>query len=212
MQISYYGLSCFRFVLKPGGRATDEIVLYVDPLNEKGVRSVYGKADIVLCSQGEGGCSGKIFKREVKIFDIPGEYSVQGIDIFGIVASYEERVNTLFLFQSENIRVAHLGRICRKLNEKELEKLERVDILLIPVGGNDFLNAESAAEIVRTVEPKIVIPMMYSTPGNPYNLQEVDKFFSEMGIDKPQETDKFICKEKDLPEKGVRVIFLASQR
>lgn len=212
MQISYYGLSCFRFLSKPGGRSSEEIILYIDPLNEKGVRSVYGKADIVLCSQGEKKCSSETFKGETKIFDLPGEYSVRGIDIFGISASHTGKINTFFLFQTEEIRIAHLGRAVESLTEKELEQLGDVDILLIPVGGNDFMSAKIAAEIVRKIEPRIVIPMMYNITGVPYVLEGVKKFLGEMGVDELQEMEKFTCKEKDLPEKGAKVIALASQR
>ena len=212
MQISFYGLSCFRFSSKPGGRATEDIILYVDPLNEKGVRSVYGKADIVLCSQGEDKCSTEAFKGDAKVFDLPGEYSVQGVDIFGVDASRGSKKNTIFLFESEDVRIAHIGRADGDLGEKQLEKLDDVDVLLIPVGGNEFMDAKVAAEIVRKIEPKVVIPMMYQMAGSPYVLDDVKKFLNEMGSDSIPSIDRFVFKEKDLSEKRMQIILLSSQR
>jgi L-ascorbate metabolism protein UlaG (beta-lactamase superfamily) len=197
---------------KPGGRATEDVVLYADPLNEKGIRSVYGKADIVLCSQGERGCSPDAFKGDTKVFDFPGEYSVQGINVFGIDDSREKEINTVFSFESEDIHVVHLGRARAEFEEKQLDSLGDVDILCVPVGGNGFMPAKEAAEIVRKIEPKIVIPMMYNIAGVPYALDEVKKFLSEMGSDASTPVDKFVCRKKDLPEKGITVVLLESQR
>lgn len=212
MQISYYGLSCFRFTSKPGGRATDDIILYIDPLNEKGVRSVYGKADIVLCSQEEESCSADTFKGEAKVFDFPGEYSVKGINISGIDTSQEKAMNTIFSFSSESITIAHLGRARENFDDKFLEKLNQIDILFLPVGGNTFMESKKAAEIIRKIEPKIVIPMMYDLPGVPYKLNPIKDFLSEMGANAIDTIDKFVCRKKDLPEKGTEIVILASQR
>lgn len=212
MQISYYGLSCFRFLTKPGGRATEDVVLYIDPLNEKGVRSVYGKGDIILCSQGENNCSTEMFKGDTKIFDLPGEYAVQGVNVFGVNASNGEGINIPFIFESEDIRVGHLGRAHKGLEEKQLELFEEIDILFVPVGGNKFMDAKTAAEVVRKIEPKVVIPMMYKISGIPYDLEDVKKFLGEMGVDSLRPTDKLVCKKKDIAEKGMEVVLLASQR
>ncbi len=213
MQISYYGLSCFRISSKPAGRATEDVLVYLDPVSEKGLRAVYGKTDIVLCSQGEGACSTDITKgNDGMTFDFPGEYSVRGIDIVGIDAHSKSGANTLFILKSEEIRIAHLGRLRENLNEKQLESLGDVDVLLLPVGGGEYIDAKVAAEIVRKVEPKVVIPMMYDLPGIPYALEDLKKFLGEMGSDGGKGVDKWVFKKKDIAEKTLEVMVLTSQR
>lgn len=211
MQIMYYGLSCFRFSSKPSGRGADDVVMYADPLYEKNIRSVYGKANIILCSQDKD-CVTDAFKGEIKVFDSPGEYSALGVDILGISASAEKFENTIFVVRSEDIRIAHLGRLRRSLEEKELEKLGVVDILFLPVGGGDFLDAKRASQMVRTIEPKVVVPMMFDFSGTPYALDDVQKFLVEMGVSEVKKQDKWVFKKKDLPEKGVEVVLFSSQR
>lgn len=212
MQISYYGLSCFRIASKPAGRATEDVVLYLDPVSEKGLRAVYGKTDIVLCSQGEGTCSADMVKGDGMTFDFPGEYSVRGIDVVAIDAFGKEKVNTIFVVKTEEVRIAHLGRLRENLTEKQLEALGEVDVLLLPVGGGEFIDAKVAAEIARKIEPKIVIPMMYDLPGIPYTLEEVKKFLGEMGSDGGKGVDKWVFKKKDIAEKSLEVVVLTSQR
>ena len=63
---------------------------------------------------------------------------------------------------------------------------------LIPVGGEESLNASQAAEVVSLLEPHIVIPMHYHVPDVTMSLDPVGKFLKEMGLDKvaPQESLK----------------------
>ena len=212
MQISYYGLSCFRVSTKPAGRATDEVVMYLDPINEKGMRAVYGKMDIIACSQGKDACSADTSKGEVMILDFPGEYATRGIDIIGIDASSEKETNTIFIFESEDVRIAHMGRLRGELTEKHLDALAETDILLIPIGGGEFINTKVALSVIRKLEPKVVIPMLYQMPNVPYMLDDEKKFLSEMGADGVQRVDKFVFKAKDIEEKKSEVVLLSSQR
>ena len=45
----------------------------------------------------------------------------------------------------------------------QLEEMSNVDILLVPVGGGESLDAPPAAETVSLIEPKLVIPMHFNT-------------------------------------------------
>ena len=55
-----------------------------------------------------------------------------------------------------------------------------MDVLLLPVGGISTINAAMASEIIRQIEPKVVIPMHYQTPVLKRELEPVEKFFKEM--------------------------------
>ena len=56
-----------------------------------------------------------------------------------------------------------------------------VNVLLLPVGNGQSLDAVEAAELVSLIEPNIVIPMHYAIDGLKLDLEEVDRFLKEVG-------------------------------
>lgn len=65
-----------------------------------------------------------------------------------------------FVIELENIRIFHSG------DTDVLEELKKVecDIALLPVSGTYVMNAEEAAELANTIQPKVaVIPMHYGS-------------------------------------------------
>jgi len=60
--------------------------------------------------------------------------------------------------------------------------LGTVNVALVPVGAGNGLNAAKAAEVVSLLEPGIVIPMHYATPDCKLDLDPLDKFLKEMGL------------------------------
>lgn len=45
----------------------------------------------------------------------------------------------------------------------ELEKLEDIDVLFVPIGGTYTMNAKEAATLTNTIKPNIVIPVHYNS-------------------------------------------------
>jgi L-ascorbate metabolism protein UlaG (beta-lactamase superfamily) len=77
--------------------------------------------------------------------------------------------------------VAHLGDLRRVPSQGEIEALGNVKIALVPVGGGGGLSPTKAVEVVSLLEPEIVIPMHYFTPGLNLKLSPVARFLKEMG-------------------------------
>ena len=44
------------------------------------------------------------------------------------------------------------------------------------------MNAAQAAEVVRQLEPRYVVPMHYAIPGLKLQLDPIDRFLKEMGV------------------------------
>jgi len=44
------------------------------------------------------------------------------------------------------------------------------------------INAPMAAEVVRQLEPKAVVPMHYKTPALAWELEPVERFLKEIGV------------------------------
>jgi L-ascorbate metabolism protein UlaG (beta-lactamase superfamily) len=74
--------------------------------------------------------------------------------------------NIGFLFALEGKRIYHAGDTGQV---PEMAELGAVDIALIPIGGTYTMDEPQAAEAVRAIKPKTVIPMHYgyATGGDP---------------------------------------------
>jgi L-ascorbate metabolism protein UlaG (beta-lactamase superfamily) len=55
-------------------------------------------------------------------------------------------------------------------------------VLLVPVSGGCTLDGAKAAEVVRQVEPRFVVPMHFGHPAMRKELAPVDRFLKEMGV------------------------------
>ena len=119
----------------------------------------------------------------------PGEYEVGDASIRGIRAtrhldtSPDEPISTIYRINIGELRIAVVGNIAPKLSEDQLEDIGIVDILLIPVGGNGYtLDATSATTFVRSIDPRIVIPVHYADSALKYEVSQdvLDTFTKEL--------------------------------
>jgi len=117
----------------------------------------------------------------------PGEYEIGGVLVMGIATFHDaERgarlgKNTVYLMEVDEVSVCHLGDLGHVLTADHVEQMDNVDVLLVPVGGVATVGAAAAAEIVRQLEPKVVVPMHYRTDVLDRGLAPVDGFLKEMG-------------------------------
>ena len=81
----------------------------------------------------------------------------------------------------------------------QAEELDNVDVLLLPVGGVSTINAPAAAEVVRRLEPKVVIPMHYKTPALNWELEPIDRFLKETGVKDIEPKSKLSFTKSTLP-------------
>ena len=212
MQIQWLGNSCFKIQVKNNAHET---LVLTDPYSPKsGLGKGRFSADLVIYSQEKndllldpGEIKGTEQMANPFIIKSPGEYELQSSFVYGLPHSSKEK-NTLYVLSIEDIKIAFLGLLDKKdLSSKELEAIEGVDILLIPVGGKNILNAADAAKLVNEIEPRIIIPMCYKTTSASVDFETVDRFVKEMG-NKKEELDKLKISKKDLPQEETRLILL----
>lgn len=92
--------------------------------------------------------------------------------------------DTLFVIEVDGVRIVHCGDLGQpKLTDEQLQALGKIDVLLIPVGGVYTVDGKQAADIVRQVNPRIVVPIHYKTPNLVYDLQGVQGFLTALGDD-----------------------------
>jgi L-ascorbate metabolism protein UlaG (beta-lactamase superfamily) len=80
-------------------------------------------------------------------------------------AGTERGPNTIFVFELDGVRVAHLGDLGQAaLRPEQRAVLEGVELLFIPVGGGFTIGGAAAAEIALDIGANWVVPMHYRTP------------------------------------------------
>jgi L-ascorbate metabolism protein UlaG (beta-lactamase superfamily) len=67
--------------------------------------------------------------------------------------------NSIFVFDTADLCIAHLGHLHHTLTEAHLSELGTIDIVLVPVDGGFTLNQTDMIEVLRQIKPKIAIPM-----------------------------------------------------
>jgi len=85
------------------------------------------------------------------------------------------------------------------LTAEQVEEIDNVDVLLLPVGGVSTIGASTAAEVVRQLEPKVVVPMHYKTQAISWNLEPVEKFLREIGVKEATPQPKLSLTRSSLP-------------
>jgi len=226
MQIQYIGHSCFKFT---GKDIKGNLVSVVtDPYhNEYGLKLPGLEADIVTVSHGHKDHNNSAgVKGSPYVIDTPGEYEIkdvfiQGIDSFHDADGGKARgANVIYRISMEDMVITHLGDLGHLLDTKQMERLERTDILFIPVGGLYTIDAKRAVEVVNQIEPRIVIPMHYKVSGVELDIAGVDAFVKEMGIKPtlPHEItgggisrggeQKLKITKKDLPQEDMELVVL----
>lgn len=174
MKIKYLGHSSFKITGKT--EFGEEVTLVTDPFNDKevGIKYPKQKADVVSISHHHGdhdavdNIEGNP-KEDYVIIDTPGEYEIKGLRVYGIGSFHDDKkgaergTNTIYIYDFDEARIAHLGDLGHKLEPDQLEELENIDILITPVGGVFTIDAKQANEIIEDLEPSTTIPMHYKT-------------------------------------------------
>ena len=213
MDISYLGHSSFRIKGKNASIITD-------PFDPKmvGLKFPKSSAEIVTISHDHGDHNFTENISDVKkVVSGPGEYEIMGISIMGFATYHDDKKgeekgkNTIYVFELDDLRLAHLGDLGHDLSDDLVNELGTIDILMVPVGGFYTIDAEKALTVVTEIEPSIIIPMHYQVPGLSSEtfskLTGVDDFVNATGF-KSEKLDKLSVKKSDLPEEGKRLVIL----
>ncbi len=196
MDITYLGAGSVKLSGK-------NITVVCDPYTQKaGLPKISAKADVVTLSspEGHGELAGAM------VLDGPGEYEVKGSMITGVPAQLhiDEDGNrcTVYSITVDGVNVVVAGNIAGKLDNKELDHLGNVDVLVVPVGGHGLtLDAEGAATVVAQLEPSYVVPVHFDDGVTKYEMPQapVADFLKEMGVNPDPET-KLKVNAKEAPE------------
>jgi L-ascorbate metabolism protein UlaG (beta-lactamase superfamily) len=200
LEIVWLGHSCFRIK----GKETN---LVTDPFPKNlGYSPVRVAADVVTVSHSHPGHSYvEGVSGEPKVIRRPGEYEIGNVLINGFITFHDDEhgkklgKNIVYLMEIDQVMVCHLGDLGHILTPDQVGELSGVEVLLVPVGGKSTLDGAAAAQTVRLLEPRLVIPMHFKTPATTRDLEPVDRFLKEMGLKDPEPQAKLAVTKSNLP-------------
>lgn len=209
MDIKFHGHACFSII--EGG-----VTVVTDPFqNEIGLKFPKLKADAVTVSHNASPYNNvDAVEGDPKLFSWPGEYETKNIH-FKLIHSFhnpkedkEQLENSVTVIHWDGVSLCHLGAQGTKLTPEQLEQVGEVDILFVPVGGNECLEPKKAKEVIEQIEPRIIIPMCYHTEGSKLKLGELEAFLGVMGAKAEEPLEVFKVKRSEFPEDNSKLVVL----
>ncbi len=171
--VRWYGHAVFAVTSSKG------VVIALDPYGDIGYPTPNLKADVVTVSHGHGDHNNAALVRGrpkiIRGLAMGGRhwawvnFRLKDVRVKSFPAYHdksegkEQGLNTIFLVEVSGIRIVHMSDIGHIPPELTLKSLERVDVLLIPVGGLYSIDASEASRIVDRLKPAVVIPIHYKT-------------------------------------------------
>ena len=211
VEITYLGHASFRL---RGRTAT----VVTDPYNDKcGKFPRDTTADMVTISHGHGDHNQKDkVGGSPFVVEGPGEYEVKGVSVIGVPTFHDDKggaergTNTAYVIEMDGMRLLHLGDLGHKLSEGLLSEIGAIDLCFVPTGGVYTVDAKTAAEGVRQVDPWVAVPMHYQQAGLDAEmfgqLAPVTEFLKEMGKDGVQAVAKLTISADRLPTELLVVV------
>ena len=210
MDITWYGLSCFRLVER------SQTTVVTDPFGATiGLPEPKLKGDVVTVShQADGHNAVDIVKGQEYVLAGPGEYEIGGVFITGIPLHHVDEdgnphYNVAYLMKyPSDITVLHLGDLGHVPDQSTIEDFGEVNVALVPVGGGNTLTGGQAAEVIALIEPSYIVPMHYAIDGLNMQLDPVDKFLKAMGVSQVAEEDTLRVTSSTMNEQPEVVVLL----
>ncbi len=203
MKIRWLGHSCFLITNERG------INILTDPFDETlGYRMTKEKINIITISHEHYDHNNTMgIKGKPVVLKGPVNRDTHKI-VFKGISSYHDSVygkyrgeNTIFVIRTDELTLCHLGDLGHLLYNEQLEQINHVDILFVPVGGYFTINYIQAEQVINQVKPKIVIPMHYKTEAIKWSIDPLSVFLNEKQNIKMLGEKFFEINSSTLPEK-----------
>jgi|TARA_Y100000310_G_scaffold165626_2_gene165360 hypothetical protein len=202
MYIELLGLSGLKI------QTNDTVVLLAPPGKKSEIKSSRMKADIVVLKSPNDEVN--IEPRAEKLFTIknPGEFESSGIFVYCTAQPEKGEPKSLMnLINIEGVTIAHLADLGHQLSDAQHELFEGADVLLVPVGGKDVLDAKAAKQLIEKIEPRVVIPMHAALKGLKTSYDDIEKFWKVIGTT-PEPQERIKITKKELPQETMDILHL----
>ncbi len=198
MDIQFHGANCLVLSSKHVRVVVD------DTLAPLGGKSVAKDGDICLFT----GAHDALTTKPKILIEMPGEYEASNISILGLQARAHmdeegKRNATMYKITWGDTRILVTGHVYPKLSEAELETIGIIDIMFVPVGGNGYtLDGTGAMQLVKQVEPKLVVPTHYADSELKYEVpqQSLTDALKVIGMEPKETTQKLQFKPAEVTD------------
>ncbi len=178
VKIQWLGQASFHIA------TSDGVAIRTDPYDSSlGFELSPLPADIVTVSHGHfDHAAVDTVPGEPVVVQSPGEHEVKGISFLGLESYHDDNrgldrgANTIFVFETDGVRVCHLGDLGHELDAEQVRAIGRADVLLVPVGGTYTLDAAGATSVMEQLAPRVTIPMHYQVNGLSLSVEGVGAF------------------------------------
>ena len=182
MKLTWLGHSCFK--VEKG-----DFIVILDPYADgsvPGLASIRERANLVLCSHEHNDHN---YRDGVGLWEAEeNPFTVEQMNTYHDDVKGERRgENQITILGDGKTRLAHMGDLGCEPEPEQLEQLKGVDVLLLPVGGHYTIDAAQAADLVKKIEPRIVVPMHYRDDEEGFGfdvLGKVEEFLEKMDRDR----------------------------
>ncbi len=193
MVIRWYGQSAFLLtgsktvLIDPFGRAGERLAARGIEFRYPPIEDV--SPDLVLITHEHSDHNGT----EMVSSDVPVLRSTAGRlespvgEVVAIASEHDDVAgtirgpNTIFCFSLDGVRLCHLGDFGQPaLRPEQRAAIGDVDVLFVPVGGSPTIGGSVAADVVRSIAPRVVVPMHYRTDAVDF-LDPPDAFLEALG-------------------------------
>jgi L-ascorbate metabolism protein UlaG (beta-lactamase superfamily) len=73
----------------------------------------------------------------------------------------EYDANSIFIFETAGLCIAHLGHLHHPLTTEHLKQVGHIDVLLVPVDGSYTLDTPGMMEVIDALRAPLILPMHY---------------------------------------------------
>lgn len=165
MQIQWYGHSCFLLTTQNGTR------ILTDPYDESvGYPMHTIPADIVTVSHAHFDHNYvPMAQGDYTLLQTAGKWEFPDLTITALPAFHDDAQgakrgeNLVFLFETEELRVAHLGDLGGRPPKETAKAILDLDVLFAPIGGTFTIDPQTACHIANATNANVLIPMHYQT-------------------------------------------------
>jgi L-ascorbate metabolism protein UlaG (beta-lactamase superfamily) len=98
--------------------------------------------------------------KDLRVFSVPSNIQYHGVSM--------THDNSIFVFESGGLCIAHLSHLHHNLDEEAAAKLGRIDVLIVPVDGYVTMSHAEVLNIIKVIKPRLVLPCHWDLFGGPF--------------------------------------------
>jgi L-ascorbate metabolism protein UlaG (beta-lactamase superfamily) len=204
MIISWHGEGCFKI-------QNGDTVVLVDPIQkESGLSVPRFKTDLIIRTITPW--PKKEEDDDTTTIWGAGEYDRSGIKVRGSQLAQESQKSffkTVYSLLWDEVSIGLFGALEQPLSPEAMTRMEEVDVLIGPGGGDPFIDQKEMNKLIKKLNPKIFIPSFFKVPGLKRKAQDIKIMEEGFDGDIEKNQEKLVFKKKDLADiKKTKMVYL----